>query len=93
MGISYYVLGIKPSDEKFAAMKAVWDACIKAKINIPKDVLEFFGDSEPNEKGVTTYLDNQGPYVTIDGEDDYRLTVDLRKLPDDIKILQFVVSW
>ena len=93
MGVSYFVLGIKPADEKFNKMKAAYDACEKAGICIPKELDEFFGKNIPNDKGVEVYLDSDGPYVTMDGNDDFRLTVDLRKLPEDIKILQFVVSY
>lgn len=93
MGVSYYVLGIKPADEKFRQMKAAYHACEKAGVKIPKEIYDFFNGDRPNEKGVQVYLDSDGPFVSVDGDDDFRLTVDLEKLPKDIKILQFVVSY
>jgi hypothetical protein len=37
-----YVDGVKPPDEKYRKMKAVWDSCREAKLDIPKAVLDYF---------------------------------------------------
>ena len=55
MSMSTYVIGFQSPDEKWQRMKAVWDACEKADIEVPQEVRDFF-DGEPDEKGVTVSL-------------------------------------
>ena len=42
MGMSTHLVGIVPPDDDWKKMKAVWDACDNADVDIPKDVSEFF---------------------------------------------------
>lgn len=37
-----YVDGVKPPDAKFHKMKAVWDSCREAGMDVPQKVLEYF---------------------------------------------------
>ena len=95
MGVSYYVIGIKPADEKYNQMKTIYELCESVGVQVPKEVIEFFSGTTPGIRGLETYLSEMEPdplVITDTSEDDYRLIVDLRKLPDDIKILAFVVS-
>lgn len=96
MGVSYYVVGIKPADEKYNQMKTIYELCERANVSIPKEVREFFRETTPGARGLEIDLsDIEGPdplVIKDTSKDDYRLTVDLRKLPEDIKILAFVVS-
>jgi len=50
------LVGFKPADEKWQKMKAAWDACVAGDIDIPNDVLEFFGHEEPDPAGVKVAL-------------------------------------
>lgn len=52
MGQSTHVVGFKPPDEKWKKMKAVWDACDKAGMDPPKEVMKFFNHEPPDERGV-----------------------------------------
>lgn len=95
MGVSYYVIGIKPADEKYNQMKTIYELCESVGVQVPKEVREFFSGTPPGIRGLETYLSEIGPdplVIEDSSEDDYRLIVDLRKLPEDIKILAFVVS-
>ena len=95
MGVSYDVVGIKPADEKYTQMKNIYELCERANVQVPKEVREFFRGTMPGARGLETYLSEMEPdplVVEENNDDDYRLIVDLRKLPEDIKILAFVVS-
>jgi len=58
MGMSTFVLGFKPPDNKWKEMKAVWDSCEKADIEIPDEVEEFFDGEKPDAAGVEIDLEN-----------------------------------
>jgi len=92
MGMSTYVVGIKPPDEKWMKMKAAWEACRVAKIPVPKEIRDFFNDEEPDEAGVVVTLSKP---VVKEWKDDMRegFEVDVTKLDPDIKIIRFYNSW
>jgi hypothetical protein len=98
MGMSTYVIGIKPPDEKWHAMKKIWDACQEAKISPPEKVAEFFdsyyGDG-PDPKGVLVRLDLCKPPCVSEYRDEMSegIEIDVRKLPPDVTIVRFVNSW
>ena len=52
MSMSAHVVGIRPPDEKWKKMKAVWDACTMANTSIPQEVRDFFGCEPPDKAGV-----------------------------------------
>ena len=89
MGMSTWVKGIRPPDDKWKKMKAIWDACDKADIDVPDEVDDFFEGEPPDEKGVVVdikehrYSENSraGIEVYID------------ELPKDVKIIRFVNAW
>jgi hypothetical protein len=93
MGMSTFVIGIKPPDDKWKKMKAARDSCIVADIPIPDEIDDFFQGEEPDEKGVLVYLkeDKCCSLHCKEGEKGYE--IDLSKLPNDIKILRFVNSY
>lgn len=98
MGMSSHVVGVKPPDDKWKQMKAVWDVCTKAKVEIPLDVIKFFNGETPDDKGVIVNLESKmdlnsnavkGYHAEmIDG-----FEVDLKLLPKDITILRFYNSY
>jgi hypothetical protein len=90
MGMSTSLYGIKPADTKFKQMKAVWDACMAAGLQVPDEVRTFFKDEEPNERGVQIDL-RRTPGVSDHGE--LGFTVDLQKIDKDIRYLVFENSW
>jgi len=87
-----YIIGIKPPDEKWKKMKAIWDSCKAAKIAPPIEVWEFFNEYEPNEKGVEVRLNDECcKEHTAYAENGF--IVDLTKLPKDVTFLKFVNSY
>lgn len=99
MSMSTHLVGIKPPDKKWKAMKAAYDACIEADIPVPEEVEKFFEYEVPDSKGVPIELSKQiggvlafgVTYFTEEGKSGYE--VELDKLPEDIKILRFYNSW
>jgi hypothetical protein len=91
MGMSTSITGIKPADEKWTQMKAIWDACELANIDVPNEVGNFFDWEEPSELGVKVALKENHGVVELPGESGYQ--VDLKMLPKDIRYLKFENSW
>lgn len=100
MSADAHVIGFKPPDEKWQKMKQVYEACRLARIDPPDEVLKFFNYEPPGDHGVR--VDLAAPYtlkqsfdcitrIDKNGYDGY--DVDLSKLPDDIKILRFLISY
>lgn len=91
MGMSRNVCGIVPPDEQWMKMKAVYDACMKADIDIPDEVDEYFDGRNPDDKGMQIDIDDAVEEYSGDSEDGF--DVDLSKLPKKVKIIRFTNSW
>ena len=93
--MSTHVIGIKPADEEWKKMKAIWDACEDAKVEIPSKVLDFFNGEEPNDHGVVIdleFLPEESVQEYLgDAENGYDIFID--KLPEDIKIVRVFNSY
>ena len=92
--------GFRETLEKYQDYKKVWDACEAAGIDIPDEVVNYFGDEAPDGKGIWNQVkeDREGnldceaiSFNGRDGQDAW--IVDLRKLPEDIKLIKFVNSY
>ena len=66
MGMSTYVLGFRPPDEKWRLMADIWNKCEAANVTPPKEVEDFFNDEPPDTAGVLVDIDN----ASQDFEDD-----------------------
>lgn len=90
---SIHVYGIRPSNEKWKLMKAIWDACESGGVPVPVLVDQFFNNERPDPAGVL--LELRAPIVQEWYDVDMKLgvEVDISKLPDDIKIVRFVHSY
>ena len=93
MSMSTYVKGFRPPDKKWKEMKAVWDACEKADIEKPDEVLEFFGHDEPDDSGVEVNLEKDACCKEFDCDGHSGFEIEVSKLPKDIKIVRFYNSW
>jgi len=100
--MSTSLVGIKPPDEKWKQMKAIWDACRSAKIDPPKEVEDFFDGEIPDDKGVVVGLSKYtrrreaGHHPAIrdwSSDSGMGFEVDLSKLDKDITILRFKNTW
>lgn len=97
MGMSADVEAFRPADDKWREMKAIWDACKKAGVQVPEAVTDFFNDEAPDEAGVRISLYGEDEIVEkYDGgrercEDGLQVDLDklLAKYPG-VKYLRFV---
>jgi len=91
MSMSMRVVGLIPVDEKWLAMKAVWDSCLKLKISAPAEVMDYFGGEYPEEEEcIVTRLDFVRKYNADMCEG---LEVDIKDLPKDVTTVRFYCSW
>lgn len=91
MSMSMRVVGLIPVDDKWLAMRAVWDSCKKLKISPPKEVVDFFGGEYPEEEECTACgLDYVRKYNSEMREG---LEVDLKNVPKDVQTIRFYCSW
>jgi len=92
MSARYSVLGIiKPTDEKFRKMYAVYKSCTDAGIPIPIEVETYFGESEPSEEGLIVKINDA--ISKPSKEYCYVYDVDLTKLPKGVSTVRFEVSF
>ena len=92
MGMSTHVVGFRPPDERWNAMKAIWESCETAGVHIPEDVEKFFGHESPsNRPGAEVELGEALTDYSEDSCDGYEL--DITKLPKDVRIVRFYNSY
>lgn len=96
--MSMHAEGIRPGDEKWRQMKAIYDACKTAGVVPPSDVLRFFNHEDPDEKGVVIELGTgygtKHECCTHWNENEREgFEIDVSKLPEDVKIVRFYCSW
>lgn len=92
MSMSTHVVGFKPPDDKWKAMKAVYDACVAAGVVVPEDVQNFFGWTPPDEAGVEVD-ERKLPLKEWKDRSRQGFELDVTKLDPDIKIVRFYNSW
>jgi hypothetical protein len=93
MSTDYYVYGFRPPDEKFKKMAKVWNTCVEAGVAIPDEVADFFAGEAPDKAGVCVDL-KKLPCCSVRKKDgEFGFDVDVSKLPKDVKIVRFCVSY
>jgi len=89
MSMSTHVTGFTPPDERWQQMKAAWDACASAGVQVPEAVAEFFGYVPPDPAGVETDLPlREWKSASREG---YEL--DLADIPAGVRTIRFYNSW
>lgn len=93
MGMSTWVLGFRPPDDKWRQMKNTWDACNRAEVTVPEEVEKFFNYGPPDDAGIKINLDEK--HGVTEWNDDSRegFEVELSKLPKNITRIRFVNAW
>lgn len=89
MGMGTSVVGIRPPDEKWRKMKAIYDACTAAGIEVPQEVDNFFDGGAPDAAGVVVDVSAER-WASDDAEG---LEVDVTALPKDVTRIRFYNSW
>lgn len=92
MSMSTHVVGFRPADEKWEKMKAVWDACKTAGVEVPQGVERFFGGEGPGDKPGME-VDLSGAVIEWSAEMKNGYEVNLAKLPPDVTIIRFYNSY
>lgn len=92
MSMSTHVVGIRPPDDTWKRMKAVWDACVAADVPVPDEVLDFFAGETPDPAGVVVPLRSFARAWNDDGTKE-GLEIDVDKLPSNIRTIRFYNSW
>lgn len=90
MSMSMCVVGLIPVDDKWRAMKALWDSCYKLKIAPPKEVVDFFHGEYPEEENA---IIAGIKYSTYNADMSEGFEVSLDDLPKDVKKIRFYCSW
>ena len=67
MGVRVWVLGVRPIDQRFQKMKAVYDACAAAGVGVPEEVLDFFDGDDPPLYGIE--VDIKEALIRVDEEE------------------------
>lgn len=91
--MSTHGVGFVPPDDKWRAMKAVWDAAQAAEIPIPSEVMDFFDGYEPDPAGVNVTVPvrnwtHPDPRYAAQG-----FELDVSDIPPHVKTLRFYNSW
>lgn len=91
MGMTMHVNGFAPPDDDWKRHKAVWDACMAARVDVPLETVKFFGHAPPDPAGVEISVKD----AVSDFKDVYRqgLDVEISKLPPNVKIVRFYCAW
>jgi len=103
MSMSMHVAAVKPADDKYQAMAAVYHACVAANVAIPKDVDEFFNGEAPDPTGTRVSLGFGGAgetfYQAHGSAEPWRdkhasgVQIDITKLPAGTRFVRFWWSW
>lgn len=96
MSMSTHVKGFKPPDDRWRAMKAIWDGCQAADVEVPDEVERYFEDGEPDGDGVEvsqSVLEAAG--AVREWSDKYRQGFEIvrDKLPKDVTVVRVYNSW
>lgn len=103
-----YIYGVKPQDEEWLRMKAVFKSCLAAGVEVPKKVLDYFNFDAVAEDGISdeglivTLADFNGSHHRAVTRSDCsshsekmedEYVVDLTKLDPEIKAIKFVITY
>lgn len=89
MSMSTHVTGFTPPDETWHQMKAIWDSCLAANVSIPPEVLDYFGDEDPDPAGIEIEI----PAREYHGNMEEGYEIDVAAIPPQATIIRFVNSW
>lgn len=93
MSMSTHVVGFRPPDDTWRKHKAVWDACVKAGVHVPKETNEFFGYDKPDDAGVTVELEKHECCAEFSEFGRNGIEIDLSNLPKQVTKIRFYNSW
>jgi len=80
-----------PEDEKYIQYKAIWDACREAYVQVPDEVMSYFGYETPDEHGVRVNLKHE-KFSDRDSVSD-GIIIKVADIPKDVTVIRFVNSY
>jgi hypothetical protein len=93
MSVDLFIKAIKPAGDYHDKMMEVYFACQQAAIKMPKEAMDYFGDSEPNCLGVVInhyeLPEECKEEFSRKYESGYR--IDLSKLPTGVQYLEVYI--
>ena len=93
MSMSTHIVGFKPVDEKWHAMKKIWVACVEVSIEIPEEVLQYFQFKEPDESGVMVEIEDHSCVYGYQDDSQAGFEVNVKDLPKDVTAIRFYNAW
>lgn len=91
MGMSMFIIGFREPDDEWCKMKAAYDACTSAGVEIPDEIERFFDGEKPDENGIKIDMEPYAREFRIDSAEGYEIKVE--DIPKQIKVLRFYCSW
>lgn len=88
MSMSTHIYGFRPPTESYKKMFAVYQACEKAGVPLPKEVEEYFDYEVPSEKGMRVDISD-----AVTKQETGEWDVEINALPKDVTIITFENSW
>ncbi|VAW58910.1 hypothetical protein MNBD_GAMMA08-1545 [hydrothermal vent metagenome] len=94
MSMSTQIYGIVPPNDEWKKMKAVFDACCNAEIDIPADVWDYFeGEVPPDSSGIMIDIEDNDCVSEYNSDSCHGYEIDIGKLDPKIKTIRFVNSY
>lgn len=90
------IVAFRPADEMWRRMKAVWDACLTAGINLPAEVERYFNGEAPDPHGVELaehQLREAGAVRDWEADMCEGFEVDVSKLPPEVTVVRFYINY
>lgn len=83
------IVGFRPHDKKAKAMQQVFDACARAGIETPEEVLEFFEYLVPDVIGEEIEIKHKHSSEELREVHE----VKIKDLPEGVETIRFIISW
>lgn len=89
VSVSIHVIGFVPPDDRWRKMRAVYDSCRDAGLDIPAEVADFFDGQAPDDNGQEVDL----PHRLWSDDSRSGIEIDVAALPPSVQIIRFYNSW
>lgn len=86
------VAAVLPPTSEYKAMKGLFDAAVKAKVEVPDAVWDFFGDRPPADGGMEISIPPTAVKSAV-GPNSMEYIIDLSKIPSSARKIRVRVEW
>lgn len=94
MSMDLHVYGYREPDEEWHKMQAAWDACVRAGVKVPDEVLDYFEGEAPDFFNESLKVELPGLSVREHNDvGEFGYTVYLSHVPKGVKVLRFIASF